>query len=298
MLTIYCALFTEAQEIIKIFQLKKENERHHFEVFSDVEKGIRVVITGVGAIAAATAVAEISTCYSPERADLICNFGSCAAAEEIPVGKVYLCNKLTEENSGRTFYPDICYRHPFAEAELVSCGQIRTAEEMESDRKESPQSLYDMEAAAIFQAANYYYGPHQMIFIKVVSDHGFDAKRTLSSATHTADMRAFMTVLMKKAVSEVCPYIEMLCGISRTQEKEYRKQTLFRKKAEEEAAQLGEELYCSAVMRGELLQLLFYWKLTGTDYENVLKEYRRQGRLPAKDKREGKRILDELKARL
>ena len=154
MLTIYCALFAEAQEIIRIFQLKKENEKHHFEVFSDLEKGIRVVITGVGAVAAATAVAEISTCYPPESADLICNFGSCGAAEETPVGTVYLCNKLTEEISGRTFYPDICYRHPFTEAELVSCAQIRAPGGMESDRKEEGQRLYDMEAAAIYQASN------------------------------------------------------------------------------------------------------------------------------------------------
>ena len=297
MLTIYCALFAEAQEIIRIFQLKKENEQHHFEVFSDVEKEIRVVITGVGAIAAATAVAEISNHYPPKRTDLVCNFGSCAAAG-IPAGKVYLCNKLIEENSGRTFYPDICYRHPFAETELVSCGRIRTVGQMESDRKESPQSLYDMEAAAIYQAANYYYGPHQMIFLKVVSDHGVDEKQTTGPAAHTVDMRARMEMLMKNAASEVCPYIKMLCGISRAQEKEYGRQALLCRKAEEEATQLGEELRCSAVMRGELRQLLFYWQLTGTDYETVLEDYRRQGSLPVRDKREGKRILDELKARL
>ena len=297
MLTIYCALFAEAQEIIRIFQLKKENEKHHFEVFSDVEKEIRVVITGVGAIAAATAVAEISNHYPPEKSDLVCNFGSCAAAG-IPTGKVYLCNKLIEENSGRTFYPDICYRHPFAEEELVSCGRIRTVGQMESDRKESPQSLYDMEAAAIYQAANYYYGPHQMIFLKVVSDHGVGEKQTAGSAAHAVDMRARMEMLMKNAASEVCPYIEMLCGISRVQEKEYGRQALLCRKAEEEAEQLGEELRCSTVMRGELRQLLFYWKLTGTDYETVLEDYRRQGSLPVRDKREGKRILDELKARL
>ena len=102
MVTIYSALFAEAQEIIRTFQLKKETD-HHFEVFSDVEKGIRIVLTGVGAIAAATAVAEISTCYPPKSTDLVCNFGSCAAAEELPVGNIYLCTKLTEAISGRTF---------------------------------------------------------------------------------------------------------------------------------------------------------------------------------------------------
>ena len=260
-------------------------------MFSDLETGIRLVITGVGAIAAATAVAEISTCYPPESADLICNFGSCGAAEETPVGTVYLCNKLTEEISGRTFYPDICYRHPFTEAELVSCAQIRAPGGMESDRKEEGQRLYDMEAAAIYQATNYYYGPHQMSFLKVVSDHGVDAKQT-------GDMRAYMTALMQSVAAETCPYFEMLCEISHAQENAHGRQALFHRRAEEQAAQLGEELHCSAVMRGELRQLLFYWKLTGTEYEAVLEDYRRQGRLPAKDKREGKRILDELKARL
>ena len=297
MLTIYCALFVEAQEIIRTFQLKKENEKHHFEVFSDMEKGIRVVITGVGGIAVATAVAEISTCYPPKSADLICNFGSCAAAEGIPVGDVYLCNKLTEENSSRTFYPDICYKHPFEEAELVSCGRIQTAKQMETDQMR-PQSLYDMEGTAIYQAANYYYGPHQMIFLKVVSDHGFDAKQTVSAAAQNIDMRGLMATLMKNAASMVCPYIKTLCEISHAQEEEEGRQTFLRRKAEEEAAGLGEKLHCSAVMRGELRQLLFYWQLTGTDYEAVLEDYRRQGRLPARDKREGKRILDELKARL
>ena len=32
--------------------------------------------------------------------------------------------------------------------------------------------LVDMEAAAIYQAGNYYYAPHQMLFLKVVTDHG------------------------------------------------------------------------------------------------------------------------------
>lgn len=331
MLTIYCALFVEAQEIIKTFQLKKETEKHHFQVFSDVGKGIRLVITGVGAIAAATAVAEISTCYPPGKADLLCNFGSSAAVEGIPIGTVYFCNKLTEENTVRTFYPDLCYRHPFGEAELVSCGHVRTAEQLAGEHValsvgECVQSidcaelrLYDMEAAAIYQAANFYYGPHQMIFLKVVTDHGcmensgiienvakdtivgesaVDEKQNRRSSTHTVNLRERMEMLMQNVAMSVCPYIETLCEISHAQEREYQDQALLRRNTEEEAERFGNELHCSAVMGGELRQLLFYWRLTGTDYEIFLEDYRRQGRLPAKDKREGKRILDELKARL
>ena len=34
--------------------------------------------------------------------------------------------------------------------------------------------LHDMEGAAIYQAGSYWLGPHQMSFIKVISDHGTD----------------------------------------------------------------------------------------------------------------------------
>ena len=105
-------------------------------------------------------------------------------------------------------------------------------------------------------------------------------------------------MLMQNVAMSVCPYIETLCEISHAQEREYQDQALLRRNTEEEAERFGNELHCSAVMGGELRQLLFYWRLTGTDYEIFLEDYRRQGRLPAKDKREGKRILDELKARL
>ena len=83
MRTIYCALYGEAQEIIHTFQLKKETGQTHFQVFSDEEKSVRLVITGVGAIAAASAVAEISAVYPPGREGFLLNFGTCAAGGEV-----------------------------------------------------------------------------------------------------------------------------------------------------------------------------------------------------------------------
>lgn len=280
MLTIYCALFGEAQEIIKIFQLKKETKNTHFQVFSDVEQKIRLVITGVGAIAAATAVAEISTCYPPRQTDLLLNFGSCAAENGIPAGKIFVCNKLVEQCSGRTFYPDMLYQHPFAEARLISSPQMQTLDQIALDCgqevDEQEKRLYDMEAAAIYQAGNYYYGPHQMVFIKAVLEHG----------------------CTKEVFEPVCRYIETLCAICCIKKAEQQDLEMLQQKAKEEAVLWGEQMHCSTVMQAELLQLLYYWKLTGTDYVMFFYDYQRQGRLPAKDKREGKKILDELKGRL
>ena len=117
MITIFTALYPEAKELIRALSLKKDMTQNHFQVFSDENNQIQIVITGASAIAAATAVAECSTRKEPDSGDFLINYGSCAGRKNIPVGTVSLCNKLTQTVDGRTFYPDILYRHPFEEAE-------------------------------------------------------------------------------------------------------------------------------------------------------------------------------------
>ena len=78
MITVYCALYQEAQELIRIYHLKKETDRRHFQTFSSEEAKIRLVVTGVGT--AATAVAETSTVYPPGKTDVLVNFGSCGGS--------------------------------------------------------------------------------------------------------------------------------------------------------------------------------------------------------------------------
>lgn len=291
-LTIYCALYAEAQEIIHTFQLKKETGRTHFQVFSDEAQTLRLVITGVGAIAAASAVAEVSALFPPEETDLLLNFGTCAASPEIPEGEIFLCNKLTEECSGRTFYPDIMYRYPFLEAEVVSCGKVLFREDIDSKQDESARArtsstrLYDMEAAAIYQAGSYSYGPHQMMFLKMVSDHGM---RHVTSYSCRQE---------RETAAKVCAFISFLLDICQDEAMKNGEKSAQRQQVKTDADRLGEELHCSVVMRGELEQLLWYWKLTHVDYDGMIADIRRQGRLPARDKREGKKILDELKGYL
>jgi hypothetical protein len=120
LITIFTALYPEAKELIRALSLKKDMTQNHFQVFSDENNQIQIVITGASAIAAATAVAECSTKKEPDSGDFLINYGSCAGRKNIPVGTVSLCNKLTQTVDGRTFYPDILYRHPFGEAELYS----------------------------------------------------------------------------------------------------------------------------------------------------------------------------------
>lgn len=56
-----------------------------------------------------------------------------------------MCHKITEQATGKTFYPDILYRHPWKERELVTGMQPL-------QRAAAHGALYDMEAAAVYQA--------------------------------------------------------------------------------------------------------------------------------------------------
>ena len=271
--------------MIERYQLKKESGQSNFFVFSNEDASVRLVISGVG-IAAAVAVAEISTVYPPGKEDFLLNFGTCAGGEAFPIGQVYLCNKLTEKAGGRTFYPDILYQHPFPETELVSVSKV-----VENVEKEN--GLFDMEAAYVYQAGSYYYSPDRMIFVKVVSDHGIQKKETDKERPQIP-----MKELMEQTQEPLFSYLETLRKISDLQEEDGIKQGRIRQESQNEAARLGESLHASVTMRMELEQLLYYWKLTGTGYQALLEEYSGRGILPVKDKREGKKILEQLKANL
>ena len=276
MITIFTALYPEAKELIRALSLKKDMTQNHFQVFSDENNQIQIVITGASAIAAATAVAECSTRKEPDSGDFLINYGSCAGRKNIPVGTVSLCNKLTQTVDGRTFYPDILYRHPFEEAEL-----------------------YSFPAAAIYQAGNYYYAPHQMLFLKVVTDHG------TTQEPQSAGSGEHFSQIMDRAAEEVLTFIRQLLTMQEKNSRQESMQEAFRSQVEEQAKLWQEALHGSETMKAQIRQMILYHSLCEAKeasgkqtMSGWYREYEQAGRLPAKDKREGKRILEELRARV
>ena len=111
-------------------------------------------------------------------------------------------------------------------------------------------------------------------------------------------MREQLAAVLGNATPEVCAFISFLRELIHAGAQEKEKQWNSRQQIQKEAAALGEQLHCSVVMQKELEQLLWYFQLTGVDYGQRLADLQRQGRIPAKDKREGKKILDELRGYL
>ena len=281
MVYVFCAFYGECSGLIKHYNLKKRqtDKYYRFDVFENENQPVRIILTGQGSVMAAAAVSGAASFFGIKAEDAIINVGTCAGNYE--PGQVFICNKITEEATGRTFYPDMILRSSLPERELVTAPVVIRKSIHEYANKDSHNMvLYDMEAAAIYQAANLYVGPHRMGFVKVVSDNG-DIEGL------TPD---FIKGLMAEAVDEIASYVDMFVT-----------DTHDMCRAEESTQftnQLCKDLHCSKVMENQVRQLIKYLSLEGTDYMTYINKLYNEGRLPAHDKKNGKVCLDEIKREL
>lgn len=280
MIYIFMALYAEAKPLIQKLELRKLNSFLKFEQYL-LEDKICLTLTGCGSIAASTVVGAVCACREIKESDILINIGTCAGSK-LNMNKIYAVNKLTDTTNGRTFYPDMLYRHGFQEAELLTLPTIMTKG---CEGGEDDQRLYDMEGAAIYQAASFFLGPHQIQFLKAISDGGEGDKLT---PDHVSDC-------IESHLEKIIDYIGELIDISREQEERLE---VFTEGEKCFIEQLVEDLHCSRTMRAEVVQLCRFWKLSNVDYKrNILGKYERS-LLPTRDKREGKRLLDELRKEL
>ena len=270
---IFSAFYAEAKNIIDHYGLKKEKspEMVRFDVFAN--ESIRLVITGVGEINAAAAVSNIGGAYGISPDDEILNVGCGAGfSSDICMGSIFLGNKLTEQMTGRTFYPDMLMKANFRECEIVTVARVLN--------EGCDSVVYDMEAAAVYQAAAFFVGPHRMHFIKLVSDAG---ERIDQSK---------ITELFALQEDKICGYIDRLLTACAD------KAPMDDTQSSWNMDRLICDMRCSKVMGDQLAQLIKYCRLSGIDYKAVLDEYYTNGLLPCESKREGKKCLFELKQRL
>lgn len=369
MIYLFCALYPEAAALISHYGLKKDTAESRFQVFCDENGEICLTVTGPGEVAAAAAVGSICTKYQAGRGDTLINVGTCAAvalpaasgragvskgpaeASDGPEtagccragalqGNAFLCSRLTEAATGKTFYPDILYRHGFCERGIVtgmnliddaedgfSAGFCGVPDEVVAACAQDGFFLYDMEAAAVYQAGAYFFGPHQMSFIKIISDveepeaepvprDGAPARAVSEeSAPQNPAAEKFsreeLMRLMEANREKITAYIDLLraagedaagmdaAGTCAAGEE---KGGVGARPADGYDAVFAEKLCrdmcCSQTMQAALCQHLRYCALAGIDYHAAAAAMYRDGRLPCRDKREGKLRLEELKREL
>ncbi|AYD39157.1 spore photoproduct lyase [Clostridium fermenticellae] len=162
MIYIMTAMYYEARPLIKTFGLKKDLNYDKFQVFRNDD--VVLIISGVGAVKASIAVTYILTSLRRDILDddIFINFGICGSAYK--KNGIVICNKITDHCTGRSYYPDMLFKHPFLE------GEIETFPNVINERRDMESDFVDMEASGAFQAASLFFLTCQMHFIKIISD--------------------------------------------------------------------------------------------------------------------------------
>ena len=214
------------------------------------------VVTGVGK-SALKAVQDIEL----KPSDSVINVG-CAAGL---TGGCYLIHSVTDQDTGRRFYPDMLIASSLPEAALITSSSIV------SDPK--PGYLYDMEASLILSHVMKKTAPSRIAIVKAVSD---DGSRRPSAAEVTSLIRGYR--------DEIAKVTESLCRGEETKDYMPLPESVF------------DELRLSQYMKNEFEDLVHYCAVSAKleKLNGILDEMRSNGILPVRDKRQGRRVLDEI----
>lgn len=163
-----CALHSEAKPLITTLGLKKITNCHPFTCF---EQGkFLLVVSGVGLVRAAAATSWILTkCHNLESVVVI-NVGIAGCESPSSLGKIFRVNKITCQETGRSYYPDMLVKLSLEEMPLATVLRPVLSPPRKEDINLSSLTLIDMEGSAIFETAYLFLLPSQFQFFKIVSD--------------------------------------------------------------------------------------------------------------------------------
>jgi hypothetical protein len=193
MLYILTALFCEARPVIERYGLKKIQAPGRIQLFEG--DACRLAVGGAGPVCSVTAAAHMLTRFGATGGDFFANVGAAGGAL-FRVGDIVLCHKIINTFTGRAFYPEMLYAHPFREGVLGSVGKIGQS---------SGSGLTDMEGAFVYEAAQAFLPSSQIFCIKVVSD-------AMRPDTVTAES---ISNLFDAASGDICGWLESFAGFDK-----------------------------------------------------------------------------------
>ncbi|MGO4996213.1 hypothetical protein [Oribacterium sp. Sow4_G1_1] len=312
MIHIFTALYPEAKPLIQALSLKKRATQTHYQQFLSEEGDLSLTITGVGPMQAAAVTASVLTDYDAGAQDQLLSLGTAARLTTCPASMCHV-NKITEAATMRDFYPDMLLNTGLPEASLITGAKLYTKQE-----SGYAADLYDMEAAAIYQAASMFLGPHQMNFLRIVTDDGLTQEEmetgmTMRTVTNAASgteskpavgteasaprsLAAHVTDCVEQQVDTIVTVVDKLRALMAAEAAGHQVLT-------ENEQQLVDKLIADAhfskVMADECVQLIRYAALSELDWQQPIAALYAEGLVPTRDKRAGKIILERhLRARI
>ncbi len=305
MIYIFSALYPEVQALIQEKNLKKQGNSGRFQQFADSDRNLLLTLTGVGEISAAATVAAVLSKENAGKGDFLLSLGSCAWIrkenslnlgedfkeqgnywENPPkIGEYLLLNSLKSLNSGRTFYPDLLERSSFREVSCLTGSKVISEEEDLTSSSFPFYDVYDMEASAVYEAANFFLGPEQMRFLRLLTDYG---RGNEVSASDIQD-------LSLKKVEEIIREVDKLLCIS---EEAKQGDEILTNSELFYVDKLASDMKLSKTLSDQLRQNILFFALSQLPWKEITENWYEEGMLPCRDKRTGQKLLGELKSGL
>lgn len=295
MIYLFAALTCEVEPIARRLKMKPLSGNLPFRQMISPDESVLLTLTGTGPVAAAAAVGGVLAARNAtagevkRKGDFLLSIGSCAGLRGGEKGSLYLANKLTGLGDRRTFYPDLLINTEFAEGEVITVSRIwnrddrdLTASLVQMSADSRNPVLVDMEAAAIYQTGALYFGPHEMSFLRLVTDSGNGGSVTGEQISEGFEGYA-RTIL--DYISAVKTFCDAQAGEDRILDPD----------GERVLDKFQEDIHCSETMKIRLRQLVAYMELAGIPWKVYIKEFYDMKRVPCRDRKNGKQILERLK---
>jgi len=194
------ALPAEAKPLIAHYRLKRRVGEDAFAVFE--KEGISLTVSGIGKVATAAAIGYTHVLFGKRKNAVWLNVGV-AGHREHPLGSVWIAHKITDAETGRRWYPSICFRAHCPSAE------IRTVSQPETEY--ARECLYDMEAASVVETATRFSSGELVHCLKVISDNrqsvvwDIDPARVTTWVENAIDVLLYTKQALRHLAGEVIP---------------------------------------------------------------------------------------------
>ena len=189
------ALACEAKPFIDRYKLKPQDQFAAFPCYSNGE--IALVVSGLGRVAMAAASAYLSACFAPySNSSIWLNVGIAGHRDAEP-GTAFMVDKVTEQCSGKTWYP------VFSVANTNASTQLVTVDEPVSEY--GPNCLYDMEGSAFCETASRFSIFEFIHLYKVVSDNKTTGLEHIN--------KHYVTQLIESKVEEIDAMLNSLTAL-------------------------------------------------------------------------------------
>jgi len=268
------ALMPEAAPLIEYFKLKKDMGINAYPVYRNSD--IALIVSGVGKLKSAAALAYLCALYHVEERDIVINIGFCgSSSRKYTPGTLLVINKITDMDTGKDYYPDVLFGRGLPKESLRCYSRAVRKEDISGETN----VFCDMESAGFIETAKKFVYTHNIAVLKIISDY-------LEPENLNHEL---LRNYIRKQLSRVENLLDVLKQLNRST-----CEFTFTEEENEAFTSICHNLYFSKSMEKMFLKEMKILKLKGMEPLNILNPFME---IKAGSKAEGKKIFEQIKQR-